>query len=913
MVIASFINPLHREKTFMKVAEIRSRFLKFFEKQGHTAVPSSPLIPHNDPTLLFTNAGMVQFKDVFTGKEQRAYKRATSVQKCVRAGGKHNDLENVGFTARHHTFFEMLGNFSFGDYFKEDAIKYAWQFVTEELRLPKERLYASVHINDDEAEQLWIKLTPLTKERIYRFDKDNFWSMGDTGPCGPCSEIFVDRGKQYGCGKPDCAVGCECDRFMEIWNLVFMQFERDESGTMTPLPRPSVDTGAGLERIASVLQDAETNYDTDIFLEILNKTAALLGKKYDSKAADRVAYRVIADHSRATAFLISDGVMPANEGRGYVLRRIIRRAVRYGKNLGFAEPFLYKTCGFVIDQMKEAYPDLEQSRKIIEKVVFNEEEQFLRTLERGLALLDEEMEQAHHKGRLSGEVAFKLYDTYGFPLDLTRLILREKGLAVDEEGFNECMNQQKEKSRRSWKGDLAAGDDALYPILTAELREKGLLPKFVGYTTTSASGRLLKLLVQQGKEISETSGFAAAAGDESTLLYLIFDQTPFYGESGGQVGDKGLVTGGGFRGEVIDTQKPTSELFVLTVKPLEGSIEVGASYEQQVDRSLRNLTARNHTATHLLHWALREVLGKHVKQGGSYVTPELLRFDFSHFAALTPAELQQVEDLVNSRIFDSSQVVKMEMEKEEAIAKGAIAFFGEKYGDKVRVISVGDFSTELCGGTHIDDTAEINLFKIISETSIAAGVRRITAYTSQQAFQYLSARDNEFKGVKEKLKAATASDVEDKIEKFFATEKQLRRDIDTLRSQIMSGEVDALILKAETIGTGTTMIVSAVEADETGVKKLRDVAEKIKQKQPNSVLVLGLEDARESKAFLLAAVGKEAPQTLKANEIIAALAPMIEGRGGGKADMAQAGGTKLAGMKAALKEASGVIHNMAQA
>ena len=893
----------------MKVAEIRSRFLKFFENQNHTVVASSPLIPGNDPTLLFTNAGMVQFKDVFTGKESRSYKRAVSVQKCVRAGGKHNDLENVGFTARHHTFFEMLGNFSFGDYFKEEAIKLAWAFVTDELKIPKEKLYATVHLDDDEAAELWTRLTPLGKERISRFDKDNFWSMGETGPCGPCSEIFVDRGESYGCKSPDCKVGCECDRFIEIWNLVFMQYNRDEKGQMTPLPKPSVDTGAGLERIASVLQEAETNYDTDIFVDILSRTAALLGKSYDRSSKDKFAYRVIADHSRAIAFLINDGVIPANEGRGYVLRRIIRRAVRYGKNLGFNEPFLFKTCGFVIDQMKSAYPDMEESRKIITKIVFGEEEQFLRTLERGLALLDEELPTARKQGTLKGDVAFKLYDTYGFPLDLTRLILREQNLTVDEEGFVACMEHQKEMSRKSWKGDAASSDASGYAAIEARLKSLGQLPRFVGYNTTQATAKLVALAVVRGEKWEELVSYTVLPDDDTSLVAL-FEQTPFYGESGGQVGDRGTVSGSDFRGVVTDTQKPLPNLIAVSLKPEAGTIKVGASYEQVVNNTERMFISRNHTATHILHWALREVLGTHVKQAGSMVSPELLRFDFSHFSALTPAELSQVEAKVNERIFLPNAVSKKEMGKDEAIASGAIAFFGEKYGETVRVIKVGDFSTELCGGIHVDDTAQINLFKIVSETSIAAGVRRITAYTSQKAFDYLSTRDHEARLIREKLKATSLEDAESKIDKLAATEKLLRKEIDTFKSQALGGEVDALVAAALQLGSGVKLVVHELPYDESGVKTLRELAERLKQKLPAGVVVLGMQEPKANKAFLLAAVGKDAGAKVKANAIITTLSPMIEGKGGGKPDMAQAGGSKAEGVRPALKMVREIVEKM---
>lgn len=881
----------------MKASEIRTRFLKYFERNQHTIVESSSLVPQNDPTLLFTNAGMVQFKDVFLGNDPRPYKRATTSQKCVRAGGKHNDLENVGFTARHHTFFEMLGNFSFGDYFKKDAIHFAWEFVTQELRLPKEKLYVSVFEKDDEAADLWHQQEGVPRERIYRFgEKDNFWAMGETGPCGPCSEIFIDRGEQYGCKKPSCKMGCDCDRFMEFWNLVFMQYNRDASGKLTPLPKPSVDTGAGLERIAAILQNVETNYDTDIFQHIISKTSTLAKIPYHTKNALAVSFRVIADHSRATAFLIGDGVLPSNEGRGYVLRRIMRRAIRHGKKLGFTGPFLHQTTGFVIEQMQEAYPDLKSKREFIEKAVLAEEEQFFKTLERGLSLLDEETSKLKKGQILSGEIAFKLYDTFGFPLDLTRVICSEKEITIDEDGFEAGMKKQRELARANWKG---SGEEALnteHVKLAADLKAKNKLPVFVGYEHSEASGECLAVFKRP------------ATDSRPAHLEAVFSKTPFYGESGGQVGDRGRVSGHGFEAEVIDVQKPTAELIVTSLLPLKGELQVGQTYLQQTDQKIRALIARNHTATHILHWALREVLGKHVQQKGSLVAPDLLRFDFSHFQAMTDDEIKKAENLVNERIWSNEPVRKEEMDKEQAISAGAIAFFGEKYGAKVRVVKVGGFSTELCGGTHVERSSDIHLLKIANESGIAAGIRRIVAYTSQGAFEYLRKKDEEVKIIRDRLKASSSDEILGKLDRMSQTEKELRKEIERFQAKAASGEVDEMLSKASSF-SGVTLITHLCSADPQGIKRLRDLAESIKSKKPEAIAVLGMQGPEAGKASLLVAVGPQAPQSIQSHELLKELAPLIEGRGGGKADMAQAGGNKPEGLSEAFEKAKSWVES----
>lgn len=902
----------------MRTSEIRQKFLNYFIKNGHTVIESSSLVPQNDPTLLFTNAGMNQFKDVFLGKDPRPYTRATSSQKCVRAGGKHNDLENVGFTARHHTFFEMLGNFSFGDYFKKEAIHYAWEFVTQELKMPKEQLYVTVFETDDEAAEIWNTQEGVPKDRIYRFgEKDNFWSMGDTGPCGPCSEIFIDRGEQYSCGKPTCAMGCDCDRYMEFWNLVFMQYNRDSSGKLTPLPKPSVDTGAGLERIAAILQNVQTNYDTDAFLSIIHKTGDLAKVLYDPSHELAVSFRVIADHSRAATFLIGDGVMPSNEGRGYVLRRILRRAVRHGKKLGFTGPFLHKTCGFVIDQMAEAYPDLIDKRAFIERAVLAEEEQFFKTLERGLALLDEEMSKLSASAHtLPGEVAFKLYDTFGFPLDLTRVICSEKNLAIDEKGFEKAMERQRAESRKNWKGSGQETLDEIYLKLAGDLKAKGKLQRFVGYDSTHSEGECLAILAPSEKGLELVSNFTASglaatadSADQGAVIEAVFSVTPFYGESGGQAGDRGriiaLALKGGstsFEAEVIDTQRPIPELIVAQLKPKHGQIMVGESYLQETDEEIRSLTERNHTATHLLHWALREILGKHVKQSGSLVNSDLLRFDFTHFQALSLEELRKTEDLINSKIWKGDGVKKEELQKDEAISRGAIAFFGEKYGDKVRVISVGDFSVELCGGTHVNRSGDIHLFKIISEGGIAAGVRRIIAYTSKGAFDHLRKKEHELIDIAQRLKAGNTDEIPVRLEKLQQAALDSKRQLDTLLAKSAGAEVDVMLAQARPLAGGAARLIAQVcEPDSQGVKKLRDLADRLKQKAPNVVIVFGLKDLDSEKASLFVAVGPEAPKTYQANEILKSIVSYIDGKGGGKPDLAQAGGTKSSGLAAAIE------------
>ncbi|MEW6055391.1 MAG: alanine--tRNA ligase [Bdellovibrionota bacterium] len=862
----------------MTAAQIRAEFLKFFEKNGHTIVESSSLVPQNDPTLLFTNAGMVQFKDVFLGTDPRPYRRATTSQKCVRAGGKHNDLENVGFTARHHTFFEMLGNFSFGDYFKKDAIRFAWEFITQNLGIDKKLLYVTVYKDDDEAAEIWEKQENIPKERIYRFgEKDNFWAMGDTGPCGPCSEIFVDRGEKYGCGKSSCAVGCDCDRFMEIWNLVFMQFERSKDGKLTPLPKPSIDTGMGLERVASVVQNVATNYDTDLFQDLITSIGDLAKVKYGKSEKIDVSLRVVADHCRATNFLIADGVLPSNEGRGYVLRRIMRRAIRHGRNLGFREPFFFKLTQSLIRLMGDAYPELKDKREYLESTIKLEEERFLTTLDNGMRILEDEMAKAKNK-TLSGEVAFKLYDTYGFPLDLTQVIARENQLSVDEPAFQRAMEAQRERSRENWKG---SGEEAVGEVYK-QLQQKGLKSTFRGYDALGCDGKVLAI-VEEGKPVEKTS---------TADFQLIVDQTPFYAESGGQIGDQGeITTASGVKAKVADVKKPTGDFIVIHCTEAQGQLKVGELIQQNTNRALRALTAKNHTATHMLHHALRKFLGPHVKQAGSLVSAELLRFDFTHPKPLTEEEIERIEDFINESISQAEAVQSEETDKEKALAKGAIAFFGDKYGSRVRVISVGDYSVELCGGTHVRNTADIQMFKIVNENGIASGVRRIIAVTGPAVLGLLREKEKHLKNIMRTLRASAPAEVPAKIEKLQATERELRKALESQSRKSASNELDRWIAEAINVN-GAKLIRAVVQLNdgENAAKSLRDLADLIRSKVQKSVVALAAKDSAKNQSVLLVAVTKDLSEKYKANEIIKQVAPILEGSGGGKPDLAQAGG-----------------------
>ncbi|MRR33778.1 alanine--tRNA ligase [bacterium] len=854
--------------------ELRERFLNYFAERGHTIVPSSNLIPKNDPTLLFTNAGMNQFKDLFLGHEKRDYIRACSSQKCVRAGGKHNDLENVGRTARHHTFFEMLGNFSFGDYFKKEAIAFAWEFLTEDLKLDKDRLYVSVYKDDDEAARIWHEQEGVPLERIYRFDEDNFWSMGDTGPCGPCTEIFWDNGPETGCGSPNCAVGCDCDRYMEIWNNVFMQFNRDANGVMTPLPKPSVDTGMGLERISTVMQGVTSNYDTDLLQGIIRHVEKLSGKRYRADDRDDVSMRVIADHSRAVTFLICDGVLPSNEGRGYVLRRIMRRAARHAKMLGSSEPFLCHMVDAVTALMGDAYPDLLQREEYIRKVVRAEEERFAETLDNGLRILNEEVASLKKKGEsvIPGDVLFRLYDTYGFPTDLTADIVQNDGFTIDEAGFEVCMERQREQAREHWKGSGEERVSAVY----RDLHNQGLRTTFTGYDERTAYS-VITALLRDGKPV-ETAG----QGDE---VDVITETTPFYGESGGQAGDSGAISTGTAHLEVIDTLKPFPELIVHRARVTAGSVRVGEAADLKVASDTRNATARNHTATHLLQAALRQVLGDHVKQAGSLVDNERLRFDFTHYSAVTPEELQRVEDLVNMHIMDNSEVTAREMEIDQAMESGATALFDEKYGDTVRVVKVGEVSAELCGGTHVRASGDIGSFKIVSEAGIAAGVRRIEALTGMEALRHARRLEEDQKRIASLVKAEGGDTVE-KVVRLINRQKELQREIETLQGRLNASKSADLLAGVRDIG-GVKALAVRVEMDDP--KGLRELSDTLKDRIGSGVIAIGTH--KDGKASLLVAVTKDLTSRFKAGDIIKGLAPIIGGSGGGKPELAQAGGS----------------------
>ena len=871
--------------------EIRSKFLHYFAERGHAIVASSSLIPHNDPTLLFANAGMNQFKDLFLGLEKRDYVRACSSQKCVRAGGKHNDLEQVGRTARHHTFFEMLGNFSFGDYFKKEAIAFAWEFLTKELALDKDRLYVTVYKDDDEAADIWHNQEGVPKERIYRFgEKDNFWSMGDTGPCGPCTEIFWDHGPGIGCGSPECAVGCDCDRYMEIWNNVFMQFNRDATGTLTPLPKPSVDTGMGLERISTVLQGVKSNYETDLLQGIIRYTARLGGKEYGADTKDDVSLQVIADHARAVTFLICDGILPSNEGRGYVLRRIMRRAARHGKMLGFAEPVLYRTVDAVIEIMGEAYPDLLEREDYIKRVIRAEEERFAETLDRGLAILNEEIGSLKRGGRstIPGETLFKLYDTFGFPIDLTADIVAAEGFTVDEAGFEACMERQREQAREHWKG---SGEEGIADVFKT-LYNQGTRSRFVGYEEKT-SYSVITNLIRGGAAVEE-----AHQGDE---VDVITEATPFYGESGGQAGDTGRISTGSAHLQVVATHRPYPDLIVHRALIKTGAVRTGEAADLTVAVSERNSTARNHTATHLLQTALKEVLGDHVKQAGSLVTPERLRFDFTHFSPMTPDELRRVEEIVNDYIMNNDPVRSQEMLVADAMESGATALFGEKYGERVRVVKVGEVSSELCGGTHVRAAGDIGFFKIITETGIAAGVRRIEALTGGGALKHTQQVDAEQKKVALLLKAE-GGDAAEKLEKLLARQKDLQREIETLQARVNSAKSLDLLEQAKEIAG---VRVLAAKVDVADPKALRDLSDTLKERLGSGIVVLGSEHGE--KAALLVAVSKDLTSRFKAGDLIKSLAPIIGGSGGGKPELAQAGGSQPENLPAALERVASLI------
>jgi alanyl-tRNA synthetase len=868
--------------------DVRSKFLDYFEKHNHQIVRSSSLVPADDPTLLFVNAGMVQFKRSFLGEEKRGYVRAATSQKCVRAGGKHNDLENVGYTARHHTFFEMLGNFSFGDYFKEKAIDFGWDLLTNGYGLPAEKLWISIYLDDDEAHELWHRNIGVPEDRILRFgEEDNFWAMGDTGPCGPCSEIHLDRGEDYGCGTPECQLGCDCDRFLEIWNLVFMQFNRDISGEMTPLPKPSIDTGLGLERMISLIQDVPTNYDIDLILPIIQKVEDLAEKRLDESRESEVAMKVIADHSRAAAFLIGDGILPSNEGRGYVLRRIMRRAIRYGRNIGLTQPFLHKTAEVVFDVMKPEYPDLTEASAFITNVIKNEEIRFSETLDYGLNLLNDSLADLKAKGQkqVPGDLIFKLYDTYGFPVDIVGDVIRDDDMNLDMEGFDEAMAVQRARSKSV--AAFTTISDA-YKNLSA----KGIIPEFVGYDILSCDAKAL-LLVEDGNEIQEASS--------GQTVEVVTENTPFYGESGGQVGDTGTITGENFEVTVSDTIKDPTGLIIHKGKVISGRIKQNDIITLTVDEKQRKATALNHTATHLLHYALRKILGDHVKQAGSMVAPDRMRFDFTHFSQTEPDMLERIETLVNDKVRENIPVKTEEMDAEEAFKTDATAIFEEKYGDRVRVISLSDFSKELCGGTHTDRTGDIGLFKILEESSVASGIRRMEAVTGSAAVTYIQKNARLIQDSARKLKEHPEA-VPQRVEKILSHQRSLEKEVEQLKARMASLSTEGAEEEARTVN-GVMLLVRQVAADNPA--SLRALADKFRDKIKSGIVALG--SVAGSKVFLIVVVTKDLTNRFHAGEIIKQIATVVGGSGGGRADMAQAGGTEPEMLEQALEKVFDVV------
>ncbi|MBN2438420.1 MAG: alanine--tRNA ligase [Deltaproteobacteria bacterium] len=873
----------------MTGSEIRESFLKYFEGKGHTRVASSSLVPKDDPTLLFTNSGMVQFKNCFLGLEDRGYHRAATSQKCVRAGGKHNDLENVGVTARHHTFFEMLGNFSFGDYFKQEAIAWAWEYLTGVMGLPKEKLWITIYRDDDEAFGIWHDGMGVPAERIVRMgEKSNFWMMGETGPCGPCSEILYDQGEETGCGKPTCDVHCECDRHLEIWNLVFTQFDRDAAGKLTPLPKPNIDTGMGLERLAAVVQGVTSNYESDLFTGTIRFIEKISGRTYGKNGEDDISIRVIADHSRSVAFLVGDGVLPSNEGRGYVLRRILRRAARHGKLLGMNRPFLNEVCGVVIEAMKGAYPDLADKAPYVRKVVESEEERFIETLDAGLKILQEEVAslKAVGKGVIPGGVVFKLYDTFGFPTDLTADIVKRDGLSLDMEGFEKAMDAQREKARESWKGSGQEAISEVYHRLSVE----GIATKFVGHEGVT-SGRSEVLAILKNSQTVEEIG----EGDEAEIIVA---ETPFYGETGGQVGDAGVILGKKCEAlfQVTDTKRPLDNLIAHVGRLQSGKIRKGDAVGLQVIDEERRATEANHSGTHLLQAALKKVLGEHVKQSGSLVNAERLRFDFTHFSKIEEEELARVEDEANRMIRMNVPVETKVLPLTEAIKTGATAVFDEKYGETVRVVGMGEYSRELCGGTHVARTGDIGFLKIVHESSVAAGVRRIEAVTGRGAVTHVRHLEDELRKTAGLLKIGPL-ETADRTEKLLRRERELEREIETLKGKLAAKDSGDLMDRVRQV-KGVDVLATVVEASD--VKTLRDFGDKLRDRLRSGIILLG--SRADAKAMLLCLVTKDLTDRYHAGKIIQSIAPLVGGKGGGRPDMAQAGGPKPELLEQALEK-----------
>lgn len=878
----------------MNHIEIRQKYLDFFKNKGHEVVPSSSLIPRDDPTLLFTNAGMVQFKGLFLGEEKRSYTRAVTSQKCVRAGGKHNDLENVGYTTRHHTFFEMLGNFSFGDYFKEETISWAWELLLEEYKLDEDNLYITIYKDDDEAHEIWEKEIGVPESRITRLgEKDNFWAMGDTGPCGPCSEIHFDHGESAGCGKSDCAPGCDCDRYLEIWNLVFTQFDRDKNGILTRLPKPNIDTGMGLERIAAVVQGVKTNYDTDLFSAPIGCLEELTSLRYGDNKKYDLSFRVISDHARAAAFLIGDGVMPSNEGRGYVLRRIIRRAIRYGQVLGLKDRFFHKVADSVIDNMGNYYNELATSRSYIRGVLINEEKRFSDTLFYSMKILNEEIDKIKSdNGKvIPGELAFKLYDTYGLSVDIVEDVARDEGLKIDMNAYENSMSSQRNQSRESWKG---SGEEKI-PEAYKRLASDGIKTEFVRHDAGGVKSNVLAIL-KDGEVTSR-----AEANDE---VEIILESTPFYGESGGQVGDKGVLANDNVKINVTNTLRIGHDLITHKCNVESGSLKTGDEVQARVDYERRRAVQSNHTATHLLHSALREVLGDHVKQAGSLVAPERLRFDFSHFTQVEKDKLIEIESLVNMHIRKNYAVSTEEMTREDAAKTGAMAIFEERYGEKVRVVSVGDgVSMELCGGTHSERTGDIGFFKIVSESAVAANVRRIEALTGKAAIEYIQKIDNEIKKAAGVLKTLP-DQVNEKINQILTDLKQKETEIGALKSKLLTKESGDLLSGMKEVN-GIRILTRELRA--SSPKELRDYVDKIKEKLTSGIIVLGSKNAE--KVMLICAVTEDLTEKFNAGKIIKALSEIVGGKGGGRPDMAQGGGNNPGKLVQALESVKDIIKN----
>jgi alanyl-tRNA synthetase len=873
----------------MKSNEIRQKYLSFFESKGCRVLQGSSLVP-DDPTLLLTAAGMVQFKPIFLGEKKVDFTRATTVQKCLRT----TDVENVGHTARHQTFFEMLGNFSFGDYFKREAITWAWEFVTKELSLPLDKLYATVYLDDDEAFGIWEKEIGLSPDRIFRMGEDNFWSAGPTGPCGPSSEIMYDLGEEFGCGKPECTVGCDCDRYLEVWNLVFMQYNRDENGDLTPLPKKNIDTGAGLERIARIMQGVKSNFETDVLWPIIETVINVSGVKYEASPESDVSLKVIADHTRAVTFMISDGVLPSNEGRGYVLRRLLRRAVLHAKLLGVEHAFIDKVIDKVIDTMKDAYPEIEENASFIHRIAGHEEKRFMETLKQGLSILDQAIEQAKEEKRdgLTGDFVFRLYDTFGFPIELTIEIAQEHGIGVDEETFQNLMEEQRERARASWAGERELRQQEVYQ----EIEEEFGKAEFVGYELDETKSAI-KAIIKNNAVATE-----ASEGDE---VEIFLNRTPFYAEKGGQVGDKGLLMTDSGTISVANTLEPMEGITIHLGTVTQGRINIDQPVRAAIETSRRQSIRRNHTATHLLQWALRRVLGDHVKQAGSLVTPERLRFDLTHFSAVTKPQLRKIEELINAKIFENHPVRTFVTSYEFARETGATALFDQKYGEFVRLVEVGNFSKELCGGTHVSNTSEIGLFKIVSEGSVGANTRRIEAVTNGAALRLFFDSEDTLSKAGELLKT-DPSQVPTKIDSLMQTMKQMSAEVEAAKAKLATGHIDDLISSAKQLN-GTKAIVRKIDAAD--MNSLRSYADLIRDKAGTAVILLA--SAVDDKVMLIAAATPDMVKAgFNAGNLIKKVAPLVGGGGGGRPDLAQAGGKNPSGIPALLDAGWDEIQSM---